>query len=97
MRIVVGLVLALAACKQSTEPAPGSEILAKTRALSAQMCACKDAACGAPLRLAWDALTREISGVTFTVEQVEGLAIEDQRFTRCMAKLDPAAGSANPL
>ena len=87
MKIVVGLVLALAACKQSTEPAPASEILAKTRALSAQMCACKDKACGEPLRLQWDELTRQISGVTFTAEQVEGLATEDQRFMKCMAAL----------
>ena len=78
----------LGGCKQATEPPPGSAILAKTRALSAQMCACPDKACGAPLRVQWDALTREISGVTFTEDQVQGLAIEDQRFMRCMEALD---------
>ena len=80
----------LAACRQAEPPPPGSEILAKTRALSAAMCACKDKACGQPLRLQWDALTREISGVTFSADQVEGLATEDQRFMTCMAALDPA-------
>ncbi|MDB4961525.1 MAG: hypothetical protein JWP01_1524 [Myxococcales bacterium] len=87
-RVLVLLVLA-AACKQAEPPAPGSEILAKTRALSAQMCACKDKACATPLRASWDELTREISGVTFTADQVEGLATEDQRFMKCMAALDP--------
>ena len=84
------LLLLVAACRQAEPPAPGSEILAKTRALSAAMCACKDKTCGQPLRLQWDDLTKEISGVTFSAEQVEGLANEDQRFMRCMAALDPA-------
>lgn len=88
MRILLVLVVA-AACRQQEPPPPGSEILAKTRALSAAMCACKDKACGQPLRQHWDALTREISGVTFSSDQVEGLATEDQRFMRCMAALDP--------
>lgn len=78
------------ACRQAEPPPPGSEILEKTRALSAAMCACKDQACGQPLRLHWDALTKEISGVTFSADQVEGLATEDQRFMRCMAALAPA-------
>jgi len=88
-RALVSLVFALSACKQAEEPPPGSAILAKTRALSAAMCACKDKACGTPLRVEWDALTREISGVTFSADQVEGLATEDQRFMTCMAALDP--------
>jgi len=89
MRAVLLLVL-VAACRQAEPPPPGSEILGKTRGLSAAMCACKDKACGQPLRVQWDALTREFSGVTFSAEQVEGLATEDQRFMRCMAALDPA-------
>jgi hypothetical protein len=81
-------ILAGAGCKQATEPPPASALLAKTRALSAEMCACTDKACGTPLRVAWDELTHEISGVTFSAEQVDGLATEDQRFFRCMAALD---------
>ena len=89
MRAFLSVALLLAAaCRQQEPPPPGSEILEKTRALSAAMCACKDKACGQPLRLQWDNLTREISGVTFSAEQVEGLATEDQRFMRCMAALD---------
>ncbi len=89
MRALAVLVL-VAACRQQEPPPPGSEILAKTRALSAAMCACKDRACGEPLRRDWDALTKEFSGVTFSAEQVEGLATEDQRFMRCMEALAPA-------
>ena len=89
MRTLALLVL-LAACRQQEPPPPGSEILAKTRALSAAMCACKDRACAEPLRGHWDALTREISGVTFSADQVDGLATEDQRFMRCMEALAPA-------
>ena len=88
MRSLLAIVVALAACRQQESPPPGIEILAKTRALSAAMCACKDKACGQPLRLRWDALTKEISGVTFSADQVEGLATEDQRFMRCMEALD---------
>lgn len=83
----LALVIVVAACRQQDPPPPGSEILAKTRALSAAMCACKDRTCAEPLRRDWDALTREISGVTFSAEQVEGLATEDQRFMRCMEAL----------
>lgn len=82
------IVLGAGACKQAIEPPPGSSILQQSRALSAAMCACKDKACGTPLRVQWDELTKEISGVTFTAEQVEGLAVEDQRFMRCMEALD---------
>lgn len=91
LRTIAPIVAALAwcACKQATEPPPGSAVLEKTRALAAQMCACKDRGCGTPLRVAWDALTHEISGVTFSADQVEGLATEDQRFFRCMAALSP--------
>jgi len=89
MRALLSLAFVLAACKQQEPAPPGSAILAKTRALSAAMCACKDKACGTPLRLEWDALTKEISGVTFSADQVEGLATEDQRFMTCMAALDP--------
>lgn len=84
------VVIALAGCKQATEPPPGSAILQRSRDLAAKMCACADQACGEPLRVAWQALTKEISGVTFTADQVEGLATEDQRFFRCMARLDGA-------
>lgn len=89
MRALAVLVV-LAACRQQEPPPPGSEILAKTRALAAAMCVCKDTACAAPLRHRWDALTKEISGVTFSAEQVEGLATEDQRFMRCMEALAPS-------
>jgi len=89
------LLAVVAACRQAQPPPPGSEILAKTRALAAAMCACKDKACGQPLRLQWDDLTREFSGVTFSADQVEGLAIEDQRFVTCMAALEPTTPPAN--
>jgi len=85
---IVAIALALAACKQAKEPAAASEVLARSRELAAAMCACKDKACGAPLRTQWDELTKLLHGATFTEEQVEGLATEDTRFTRCMASLD---------
>lgn len=84
---LAALLLVACACRQAEVPPPGGEILRRARALSAQMCACRDRTCGAPLRVRWDALTREISGVTFSAEQVEGLTTEDQRFTACMNAL----------
>jgi hypothetical protein len=82
---VVAVVLVLAACKQAKEPAAPSEVLERSRALSAAMCACKDKACAAPLLKEWDDLTKLLHGATFTEEQVEGLEAEDTRFTRCTA------------
>ena len=77
-----------AACGRGTAPPPGSEILDQSRSLADRMCACPDKACGTPLRTAWDALTKQIGGVSFTPEQVDTLAREDQRFFGCMGKLD---------
>ena len=36
----------------------------------------------------WDALTKEVNGASFTPEQVDALAQQDQRFFKCMAALD---------
>ncbi len=87
----LAMVVALVACKQAKEPAAGSEVLAKSRALAAAMCACKDKACAVPLRTAWQELTALLHGAEFTEEQVEGLTTEDVRFSRCMATLGNAA------
>jgi hypothetical protein len=84
----LALIAALAACKQSKEPAAASDVLAKSRALAAAMCACKDKACGAPLRTQWQELTELLHGAEFTDDQVEGLTTEDVRFSRCMAALE---------
>ncbi len=83
----IAIVLALAACKQSKEPAAPSEVLEKSRALAAAMCACKDAACAAPLSTQWNELTKLLHGATFSEDQVEGLTTEDTRFTRCLTAL----------
>lgn len=83
------LILAtLAACKQAKEPAPAAEVIAKSRALSAQMCACTDRACGAKLKTAWNELTSMMHGASFTEEEVEALATEDERFQKCMQRLE---------
>lgn len=84
------LVLSLAVlpgCEQAKEPAQASAVLARAREIAARMCACADMACGAQLRTAWDELSQQLHGATFTEEQVEGLATEDQRFIRCMERL----------
>ncbi|MBL0218571.1 MAG: hypothetical protein IPQ07_32425 [Myxococcales bacterium] len=86
--LVLGLGLAASGgCKQSKEPAEASEVLARSRALAAAMCACKDQACAGPLRTQWNELTKLLHGATFTEEQVEGLTTEDVRFERCMSAL----------
>jgi hypothetical protein len=82
------LIFALAACKQAKEPAEPSAVLAKSRELSAQACACKDRACAAALKPKWNELTQLLHGGTFTDEQVEGLTVEDERFQKCLAALD---------
>ena len=78
----------LAGCKQAQEPAAGSEVLAKSRALASAMCACKDKACGTALAAEWRDLTNMLHGAEFTDEQVQGLATEDERFSRCMAAIE---------
>lgn len=106
---VVFTLAALGACKQAKEPTPASELLAKVRTLSAQACACADRACVEPILREWNALTTaigeggKVSGGTFTEEQVEGLATEDERLVKCVARFAPAdtapqpgAGSASP-
>lgn len=108
MRLSLTLVAlaALGACKQAKEPTPASELLAKVRALSANACACTDRACIEPVMREWNALTTaigeggKVSGGTFTEEQVEGLATEDERFMKCAARFaspagSPASGSAS--
>lgn len=87
MRGTLVAIALLAGCKQSKEPAPGSDVLAKSRELAAQMCACKDKACGRALKAQWQALTEMLHGAEFTEEQVAGLATEDERFSRCMTAL----------
>ena len=88
LAIALGLGLAVSSgCKQAKEPAQPSEVLARSRALAAAMCACKDQACAAPLRSQWNELTKLLHGATFTEDQVEGLSTEDVRFTRCMDAL----------
>jgi hypothetical protein len=93
MRALV-IALALVACKQAKEPTPAGELLEKVRTLSAKACACADRACVEPLMREWNSLTTAIgeggnvSGGTFTEEQVEGLATEDERFMKCAAKFE---------
>lgn len=86
----LALTLLLAGCGRGSAPPPGSEILASSKTLANRMCACTTKACGTPLRTAWDELTKQIGGVSFTPEQVDELAREDQRFFGCMSKLDGA-------
>ncbi len=89
----LAIVALLASCKQAKEPTPASELLSKVRALSANACACTDRACVEPLMKEWNALTTAIgeggnvSGGTFTEEQVQGLVTEDERFMKCVANL----------
>ncbi len=87
MKHALAILVVLGACKQAPEPAPASEVLAKTRALAAQICACKDKGCAAPLLAAWNENTKLLHGATFTEEQVEGLTTEDTRVERCTAAL----------
>lgn len=107
MTRALALVLALAACKQAKEPTPAGELLTKVRDLSAKACACTDRACIEPLMKEWNALTTaigeggKVSGGTFTEEQVEGLATEDERFMKCVDKfatpspVSPPSGSGS--
>jgi hypothetical protein len=105
-RLVIALVLGslggTGGCKQSKAPTPASELLDKVRALSAKACACKDRACVEPLLVEWNALTNAIggsgavSGGTFTEEQVEGLATEDERFMKCAGSFAPPAPAPAP-
>ena len=91
------LVVALAACKQAKEKPPASALLTTVRALSEKACACKDAACVAPLMQEWSSLTDAVSGsgkvagVEFTDEQVQGLATEDERFMKCVSAIGGSA------
>jgi hypothetical protein len=87
---LVAIAASVAACGHGSAPPEGSAILSSSKGLADQMCACKDKACGTPLRPQWDALTKEISGASFTTEQVDALAQQDQRFFKCMAALDGA-------
>jgi hypothetical protein len=88
VKTLLALALALAACKQAKEPAPAGEVITKARALSAAMCACPDRACGAKLKTEWNELTALMHGATFTEEHVEALATEDDRFLKCMQRLE---------
>jgi hypothetical protein len=85
--LAIAAALVVGACKQAAEPTPASEVLAKSRALAAQICACKDRGCAAPLLLEWNQMSKLLHGATFTEEQVEGLTTEDTRVERCMAAL----------
>jgi len=90
MRALALVLLAgVAGCKQASDPPPGRELLDTARGLAARMCACPDRDCAEPLPAAWNDLRRQLTGVTFTEDQVESLANEDQRFVRC---LDAIAG-----
>jgi hypothetical protein len=86
----LAVIALLASCKQAKEPAAASEVLAKSRALAAAMCACKDKACATSLRTQWQDLTAMLHGAELTDEQVEGLATEDDRFSRCMTAIAPS-------
>ena len=88
MKALALLVLLAAACKQAKEPAPAAQVVEKARALSAQMCACADRACGTKLKPQWNDLTAMMHGATFTEDEVEALATEDDRFSKCMQRLD---------
>ncbi|MDX2093308.1 MAG: hypothetical protein SFX73_36025 [Kofleriaceae bacterium] len=99
MRLVAIAVLVSAACKQAKDPPAASELIAKTRALSQKICACRDQACATPLLVEWNGLTAaatgtgKISGIELTSEQVEALITEDQRVLKSVAALAPAAGT----
>ena len=88
MKTLVALALALAGCKQAKEASPAADVIARSRALSTAMCACTDRACGAKLQTEWHDLTEMLHGATFTEEQVEALATEDDRFSKCMQRLE---------
>ena len=88
MKALAALAIALAACKQAKEPSPAADVIAKSRALSAAVCACTDRTCGAKLKIEWNELTAMLHGATFTEEQVEALATEDDRFSKCMQRLE---------
>jgi len=81
--------LLLAACGQDA-PAP-APLIAKTRALADQVCACTTAACAEPIVSARSALTLELSGAELSADDVEALARESQRFAACAAKVVPPA------
>lgn len=87
IRFALAVAIALAACRQAEEPVPAGEVLAKSRALSAAICACTDKACAQPLLVQWNEMTKLTHGATFTEEQVEGLTTEDTRVERCVAAL----------
>ena len=96
-RWLLALVL-VAGCKQAKEPPVASELIAKTRALSQKICACRDQPCATPLLAEWNSLTAaatgsgKVSGIEITAEQVEALVTEDDRVMKCVAALAPAAG-----
>jgi len=87
MRALLLSLVVLVGCEQAKEPAQASAVLARAREIAAKMCACKDMACITSLRTAWEELTSQLHGASFTEEQVEGLAAEDQRVLRCIERL----------
>ena len=87
MKRALAILVVLGACKQAPEPAPAGEVLAKSRALAAKICACADRACATPLLAEWNEMSKLLHGATFTEEQVEGLTTEDTRVERCTAAL----------
>lgn len=84
----LALIALLVGCKQAKEASPAADVIAKSRALSSAMCACTDRACGTRLKTEWHDLTEMLHGATFTEEQVEALATEDDRFQKCMQRLE---------
>jgi len=94
-RCLFALVL-VAGCKQAKEPPVASELIAKTRALSQKICACRDQACATPLLGEWNSLTAaaagsgKVSGIEITGDQIQALVTEDDRVMKCVAALTPA-------
>ena len=89
------LVLVAAGCKQAHEPVSAADVLARARALATELCACRDRACVASHRAAWLALAHDLHGGTYSADQAEGLATEDQRISRCLEAW--TAGSSAPV
>lgn len=82
------VLIVVAACSKSDGPAP-SPLVGKTRALADKLCACRDAACAAPIDAEWNAIAKDQPSRQLSADDVEALANETQRYAGCLAKLRP--------
>ncbi|MBA3397075.1 MAG: hypothetical protein H0T89_30880 [Deltaproteobacteria bacterium] len=88
---VVMSVVTAGACSKRSD-APPSPVIAKSRALADQACACTTVACADPIDRQWAALASETSA-SLAADDVDAMAEESQRYLRCLVKvpLTPAA------